>query len=343
METSLDFDQQRLVDYLTQQVSGFAGPANFRKFSVGQSNPTYLVETPDKNYVLRRKPTGPILKSAHAVDREFRVMSALQNTAVPVPTMYHLCEDDDIIGSSFYLMSFVEGRSLVSPALDEIPKEQRRDYFDAVLKTMAAIHSVDLQSAGLADFGRTGNYFERQFNLWSKQYRASETQLIPSMETLMVWLADNIPEDDGRLCLIHGDYKFDNVMFDKNSADVVAVMDWELSTLGHPFGDLGYFLMQARLPNTGVSFGIGDIDREAHGIPSEEECIATYCRHAGIEPPKSSSFYLIFNLFRFAAILQGIARRHLDGNASQANAKEIGELTVPIADMAVSLLEEMPA
>ena len=336
--SSFDFDHHRLANYLEQHIAGFKGPVTTEKFSGGQSNPTFLLEAASGKYVLRRKPPGELLKSAHAVDREYKVICALKNTPVPVAHAYHLCEDNSIIGSMFYIMEFIDGRVFWDPALPSQTKAERRAIYSEMNRVLAALHSVDIQAAGLADYGRAGNYFERQIGRWSKQYRASETQAISGMEKLMQWLPANMPADDGRVTLVHGDFRLDNMMFHRSETRVLALVDWELSTLGHPFADLAYQCMQLHMNNTGIMPGLGDIDRGALGIPSEEEYVAQYCEHQGLKEIPRWNFYLAFSYFRFAAILQGVKKRALDGNASNEKALKMGEFVVPLADRAITFV-----
>jgi aminoglycoside phosphotransferase (APT) family kinase protein len=337
--SSFDFDTEQLAHYLEQHVAGFKGPLTAEKFAGGQSNPTFLITAASGKYVLRRKPPGELLKSAHAVDREFKVMSALANTEVPVAKTYHLCEDDNIIGSMFYVMEYIDGRVMWDPALPEASNETRTAIYNEMNRVLAALHSVDIEAAGLSDYGRPGNYFERQVGRWSQQYRASETGSIPEMERLMEWLPANMPADDGRVALAHGDFRLDNMMFHPTESRVLALVDWELSTLGHPFADLAYQCMQLHMANGGVMSGLGGIDRAALGIPSEEAYVAQYCKRMGLAEIPHWNFYLAFSFFRFAAILQGVKKRALDGNASSEKALKMGELVVPLAQMAVKLLD----
>jgi len=333
-----DFDKTHLAAYLQQHVAGFKGPLTAKKFDAGQSNPTFLIEAASGKYVLRRKPPGELLKSAHAVDREFRVMSALADTDVPVAKTYHLCEDDSVIGSMFYLMECIDGRVLWDPALPEQDNAARAAIYAEMNRVLAALHSVDIKAAGLSDYGRPGNYYERQIGRWSKQYRATETETITDMETLMDWLPANMPEDDGKVALAHGDFRLDNLMFHPSQPRVLALVDWELSTLGHPYADLAYQCMQLRMEHDGAMSGLGGVDREALGIPSEEEYVAQYCERMGLDEIPHWNFYLAFSFFRFASILQGVKKRGMEGNASSDKALKLGELVRPLAKMAVELI-----
>ena len=331
------FDEARLADYMAAHVDGYEGPLTVRQFKGGQSNPTYQLVTPSKKYVLRRKPPGKLLPSAHAVDREYRVIKALGTTGFPVPRAYCLCEDDSVIGSMFYIMDMVEGRVIWEPLMPGYEPEQRRQTYSAMNGTLARLHTVDYAKIGLEDFGKPGNYFARQISRWSKQYVASETETIPEMNRLMDWLPKNIPEDDAT-SIVHGDYRLDNMILHATDPKVLAVLDWELSTLGHPLGDFTYHLMQWAMPGQGTGGGTGSI-REANltelGIPTLEEYIALYCertnRPKGIE---NMDFYFAYNFFRLAGILQGIAGRVRDGTASSEHAKQMSQNVRPLAQEA---------
>lgn len=338
-QNSFGFDEHKLARYLEQQVPGFHGPLAAEKFAGGQSNPTFLIKAASGRYVLRRKPPGTLLKSAHAVDREYRVISALADSPVPVVDVFHLCEDESIIGSMFYLMEYIEGRAFWDPALPELAPAGRRAIYREMNRVLAALHSVDVDLAGLADFGRPGNFYQRQINRWSQQYRASETELLPEMEMLIEWLPANLPDDDGEVSLVHGDFRLDNMMFHPSEPRVLALVDWELSTLGHPLFDLAYQCMQLRMPHGGVLSGLGGMSRQQLGIPSEEEYVHWYCESRGLSGIPDWNFYLVFCFFRFAAILQGVKKRALDGNASSAKALQMGELVKPLAEMAVEICE----
>ena len=338
MQSNFDFDTEKLAAYLERHVLGFAGPLVAEKFSGGQSNPTFKITTATGQYVLRRKPPGELLKSAHAVDREFKVLAALANTDVPVAAVYHLCEDDEVIGSMFYLMEFKAGRVFWDPALPDLDNAQRAAIFDEMNRVMVALHSVDIDAVGLGDFGRPGHYFQRQIDRWTKQYRAAETEVIADMDTLIEWLPNNTPDDDGKLVLAHGDFRLDNMMFHPTEPKVMALLDWELSTLGHPYADLAYQCMQLRLANDSVLAGLGGIDRKALAIPTEEEYVALYCQRMGLQGIPNWNFYVIFSMFRFASILEGVGRRALDGNASSDKAGQMKGLVRPLAKMAVELI-----
>jgi aminoglycoside phosphotransferase (APT) family kinase protein len=332
-------DTESLSRYLTSRIPGFSGPITAEKFPGGQSNPTFKLNAAGKSYVLRRKPPGELLNSAHAVDREFRVISALQETDVPVPRTYVLCKDEAVIGSMFYVMEYMEGRILWDPALPEAAdNDERAAIYDAMNQTMAALHSVNVDAVGLGDYGRPGNYFERQVGRWSKQYRASETQHIEAMETLMQWLTANMPADDGAVSLVHGDYRLDNMMFHSTEPRVIALLDWELSTLGHPLADLANQCMAWMLPREGGIKGLAGIDRTSLGIPTDEQYIARYCERTGRDGIENWNFYIVFSLFRLAAILQGIVKRAEIGTASSAEADSRGEMVQPLAAIAVDLI-----
>ncbi|MGH1355464.1 MAG: phosphotransferase family protein [Thalassovita sp.] len=312
--TKLDTDA--VATYLADHLPGFQGPLSAEKFNVGQSNPTFRLITPTDTYVLRRKPPGVLLKSAHAVDREFRAQSALQGSDVPVAKMHLLCEDDSVIGSAFYVMDEVIGRHFNDPRLDELSHDDRRPIQDAMNAVLAAIHNVDLQATGLNDYGPEGNYYRRQIDRWTKQYRASETDTIPAMEELIAWLDANIPAEDGQRTLVHGDYRIDNMLFHADRPEIAAVLDWELSTIGHPYADLAAVIMQWMMPPGGDGRGLAGVDRKAHGLMSDAEFIDAYCARRDLSGVDKFGFYLAFTFFRMAGIIQGVYRRALDGNAS---------------------------
>jgi aminoglycoside phosphotransferase (APT) family kinase protein len=309
-------DLDAVERYLAAHVPGFRGPVTAQKFGVGQSNPTFLLESPSGPLVLRRKPPGLLLKSAHAVDREFRVQRALAGTDVPVAPMHILCEDDSVIGSMFYVMAFQPGRHFMEPTLPDLSPAERGAVFDEMNRVLAALHSVDYQAVGLGDFGKPGSYFARQIGRWTKQYRASETGTLEDMDALIDWLDANLPEDDGRVGLVHGDYRIDNMIFATDRPRIAAVLDWELSTLGHPFSDLAYQCMQWRMPVGPEGRGLAGVDRKAHGIPTEAEYVDAYCRRMGLAEITGFDFCVAFSFFRMAAIVQGVKKRGLDGNAS---------------------------
>ena len=322
------FNLGALTSYLDKHMPDFKGPLQVEIFKGGQSNPTYKLITPSQSYVMRAKP-GPVAKllpSAHAVEREFKVMSGLQGTDVPVAKMHCLCEDESVIGRMFYVMEFVEGRVLWNQALPDMTNPQRAEIYDEMNRVIAALHKVKFAERGLADYGKPGNYFERQIGRWSKQYTASITTPIPEMDSLMTWLPENIPataRDEAMTSIVHGDFRLDNLMFHPTEPRVLAVLDWELSTLGHPLADFSYHCMAWHIP-PGAFRGIGGLDIASLGIPTEAEYIAKYCERTGIATPSQLkadwNFYLAYNLFRLAAILQGIAKRVEAGTASSAQA-----------------------
>ncbi len=305
-----------VADWMAEHVPGFGGPLTARKFDVGQSNPTYRLDSSSGAYVLRRKPPGVLLKSAHAVDREFRVQRALRDTAVPVPEMLALCEDDTVIGSAFYVMDHVPGRNIGDPSMPEATPEERAAIMAEMNRVLAAIHDVDIEAAGLSDYGPPGNYYERQLGRWTKQYRASETSAVPDMDRLIDWLGRHLPPEDGRRTLVHGDYRIDNMLFAEDGPACRAVLDWELSTIGHPYADLAGVIMQWQLPPGPEGRGLAGLDRVALGLPSDEAFVADYCARRGLDRIDGFGFYVAFAFFRMAAILQGVKRRGLDGNAS---------------------------
>jgi len=295
------------------------------KFETGQSNPTYLLETPERNYVLRRKPAGVLLKSAHAVDREFRIQKALCNSDIPVAGMHLLCEDENIIGSSFYIMDHVVGRNFVEPTLHALEGASRRLVIEEMGKVLADLHQVDINAVGLSDYGPSGDYFERQLARWTNQYRATETECIPDMDALIQDLQSTLPKDDGQRSLVHGDYRIDNMIFQTQGTRCLAVLDWELSTIGHPYSDLAGVIMQWQMPQGQEGRGLAGLDRKAQGLPSDQEFIDMYCANRGIPGIEDFGFYLAFSFFRMAGILQGVLKRAMDGNASNPDrARKLG-------------------
>ena len=314
------FDEAALTEYLTQHVPGFKGPMTVRQFEGGQSNPTFQLLTPNQNYVLRKQPPGELLPSAHQVDREYRVMDALWDTNVPVPKMFCLCVDTEVIGTKFYVMEMVEGRLFTETPLPGHSQEDQRAIYLDLARVMAKLHSVDPEAVGLSEFGRPGNYFERQIGRWTKQYIASKTEDIPAMDNLIGWLPANIPEQ-GKTVIVHGDYRLGNVLLHPTEPRIVAVLDWELSTLGDGLADLGYLCQEYH----GESYeddGLTTVDFTTSGIPREEEFVAEYCKHASLDGIENWHFYLIYNMFRSAGIIQGVYKRGLDGNASSEKALE---------------------
>ncbi len=312
------FDEAKLRDYLKDHIE--IGPTfAVRQFSGGQSNPTFLIETAGRKYVMRKKPPGVLLKSAHQVDREYKIMKALAHTDVPVPTMRALCQDESIVGTDFYVMDFLSGRIFRDPTLPGIEPGERAAIYDSMNETMAKLHQVDFASVGLGDYGRPGNYFTRQIARWITQYRGAQTEDIPAMEELIQWMPDHIPPDDS-VSIAHGDYRLENMIFDPAAPKVMAVLDWELSTIGHPLADAGYNCMGYRLINPRQG-GLVDTDFAVSGIPSEEAYVRAYCARTGRSfPIPDWDFYIAFSVFRLASISQGVYKRGLDGNASSENA-----------------------
>ena len=336
------FDVQALTAHLEQHLPGFEGPLSVELFKGGQSNPTYKLTTPKQAYVMRAKP-GPVarlLPSAHAIEREYRVMQALHGTDVPVAQMHLLCEDETIIGRAFYIMEFVEGRVLWDQSLPSMSPGQRGAIYDEMNRVIAALHRVDFAARGLSDYGKPGNFFERQIGRWTKQYQASITEPIEAMDRLIEWLPAHIPasaRDDAQVSIVHGDFRLDNLMFHPTEPRVLAVLDWELSTLGHPLGDFSYHCMAWHIP-PGAFRGIGGLNIEELGIPSEREYVRRYCERTGRADPQAVmadwNFYMAYNLFRLAGILQGIAKRVVDGTASSAQAKQAAAGARPLAELA---------
>ena len=323
-------DETKLAAFLREHLEDFSGDLEVQQFRGGQSNPTYHLSSGERRWVLRRKPPGKLLASAHAVDREFRVISALNQVDFPVPRARVLCEDETVIGTIFYIMDLVEGRVLTDQTLPDATPEERRSIYASQIDTLAKLHQVDYRAIGLEDYGRPGNYFARQVHRWTKQYRASETETIPAMERLMDWLPQNIPEDDST-SIVHGDYGLNNMVVHPTEPRVVAILDWELSTIGHPFGDLTYHLSQRRSPRNAF-LEMSDAELRASGIPTESEYVARYCALTGREDIPDLDFYLAFQLFRAAGIMQGIAARVNAGTAAGEHAAEIGRLARPLAE-----------
>ena len=342
---SHQFDTAALQAYLQDRLEGFAGPLSVEQFKGGQSNPTYKLITPRRAYVMRSKP-GPaakLLASAHAVEREFTVMSALHGSDVPVPKMHLLCEDESVIGRAFYVMEFMPGRVLWDQSLPDIPMPRRAAYYDEMNRVIAALHNVDVNAAGLAGYGKPGNYFERSIGRWTKQYLASITEPIAAMDRLIEWLPAHIPasaRDETQVSVVHGDYRLDNLVFHPTEPRVIAVLDWELSTTGHPLADFSYHCMSWHI-QPGQFRGVGGLDLEALGIPDEKTYVARYCERTGRiakggDPAAVMAdwnFYLAYNMFRLAGILQGIAKRVETGTASSAQAKQAGAGARPLAEM----------
>ena len=325
---------------MKKNVCDFSGPLSAEKFAGGQSNPTFKLSAGDRKFVLRRKPPGQLLASAHAVDREFRVIAALQDTDVPVPGAVALCKEDEIIGSMFYLMEYLEGRVFWDPVLPELTNDERSAVYDDMNRVLAAMHSINVADVGLGDYGRPGNYFERQVGRWTKQYRASETQTVPAMEELMAWLPENMPAEDDRVALVHGDYRLDNVMFHPTEPKIIAVLDWELSTLGNPIADLAYQVMAWQLPSDAGITGLAGIERKPLAIPEDNSYVTSYCERTGRDEIKHWNFYLAFCFFRLAAIVQGVKKRALDGTASSAEAESRCNLVQPLAELGMSYMKD---
>ncbi|MDC8011361.1 phosphotransferase family protein [Tahibacter soli] len=329
--SAADLPLAALGTWLREHVAGFDGIESATKFKGGQSNPTYLIEAASGRCVLRRKPPGALLASAHAVDREFRVLQALHGGAIPVARPLALCRDDAVIGSMFYVMAYVPGRVQWDPALPDVDAATRGAMYGRVLDTLVALATLDVDAAGLADYGKPGSYFARQVSRWTAQYRASETETIAAMDALIDWLPANLPDDDGKVALVHGDFRIDNLMWIDDR--VGAVVDWELSTLGHPLADLGYFCMALRLPRNPVLPGLAGLDRAALGIPDEAALLDAFAARTGLDPRAEWPFHLAFHFFRLAAIAQGVMKRAIDGNASSEQALAAGKMARTIAEL----------
>ena len=335
-----DLPIERLEAWLSDHVEGFRGPVAAERFAGGQSNPTYRLTAGSGQYVLRRKPPGPLLPSAHAVDREFRVMRALAATPVPVPRVHALCEDDAVIGSAFYVMEHLDGRIFWDQRLPEIASPaERAAMFQSMNMVIADLHRVDYAAVGLGDFGRPGNYMARQIARWSRQYRASETETIAAMDRLIDWLPEHLPPE-GAPAIVHGDYRMDNLIFHPNEPRVIGVLDWELSTIGDPLADFAYHVLTWRVTPE-LFRGLAGVDFAALGIPDEPAYVAAYCRRTGRAAIEGWEFYLVYSLFRIAAILQGIARRAIDGTAAGADAADQGRLARPLAEQAWGLAQSL--
>jgi len=321
------FDEKALDRYLADRLAGYRGPLQVMQFEGGQSNPTFLLRASSGDYVLRKKPPGALLPRAHMIEREYRILAALATSDVPVPRVHLLCEESAPIGTAFFVMDYVRGRLLRDPTLPGIEPAERRAIYAEILRVLATLHAVDYEAIGLADYGKPGNYFERQISRWSQQYEASKTREVASMNRLMRWLRENIPDDDTS-CIVHGDYRLDNLVLAADAARVEAVLDWELSTLGHPLADLAHSCAQYYL-------SIADqplIDSATSGIPSEREYVETYCRYTGRAGIPHWNFYLAFVIFRYAGIAQGVYRRGLQGNASSQEAIGLGEIVEVASD-----------
>lgn len=334
-------DAARLTAWMADHVEGFAGPIHLTKFKGGQSNPTYKIAAASGNYVLRRKPFGPLLPSAHAVDREYRVQAGLFGTGFPVARQYGLCTDDAVIGSWFYVMDMVDGRTIWDGAMPGAAPGERRAVYDAMIDTLAALHSVDVAAAGLAEFGKPGNYFGRQVDRWTKQYRLSETEVMPEMERLIAFLPASLPEQT-RTSIVHGDYRIDNMIFAHDGPQVRAVLDWELSTLGDPLADFTYVAMAWVTENGGRS-GVMDLDRAALGIPELDAVVARYCAATNRDTVPDMNWYFAYNFFRLAGIIQGIKKRVIDGTASSQHARDMSARVQPLAATAWAFAQKAGA
>jgi aminoglycoside phosphotransferase (APT) family kinase protein len=332
------FDEAALGHYLSKHLDGYRGPLQVRQFEGGQSNPTFLLTADSGQYVLRKKPPGELLPRAHMIEREYRILSALSATEVPVPGVHLLCEEGDVIGTPFYLMEYVRGRLAEDSTLPNMKPVERRAAYEDMLRVMAQLHAVDYEAIGLADFGKTGNYFVRQIDRWSRQYRASMTREIATMERIMDWLPDNAPDDDTS-CIVHGDYRLENLLLAPDEPLVVAVLDWELSTLGHPLADLAHGCVQYHV-STGDREPLAELAGAESGIPTEREYIGAYCRYAERSGIPNWNFYLAFSLFRYAGIVQGVYKRGLQGNASSQAATEMGSFVQVASDKAWELAQQ---
>lgn len=334
-------DEAKLAAWMSANVADFEGPVEVLKFAGGQSNPTYRVNAKSGSYVLRRKPFGPLLPSAHAVDREYKVIAGLHPTGFPVAKPYGLCTDDSVIGSWFYIMAMVEGRTIWDGAMPGSNPTERRATYEAMIDTLAALHAIDVDAAGLSDYGKPGNYFGRQVDRWTKQYRASETETMPEMERLIEWLPKTLPEQT-RTSIVHGDYRIDNMIFAAKEPKVIAVLDWELGTLGDPLADFTYVAMAWVTSNGGRS-GVMDLDRAALGIPELDEMVARYCAATGRDGIPDINWYFAYNFFRLAGIIQGIKKRVIDGTATSPHARDMSERVRPLAEAAWGFAEKAGA
>jgi aminoglycoside phosphotransferase (APT) family kinase protein len=334
-------DEAKLAVWMSENVSGFEGPVEVLKFAGGQSNPTYRINAKSGSYVLRRKPFGPLLPSAHAVDREYKVIAGLYPTGFPVAKPYGLCTDDSVIGSWFYIMAMVEGRTIWDGSMPGSNPTERRAIYEAMIDTLAALHNIDVEAAGLSDYGKPGNYFGRQVDRWTKQYRASETEVMPEMERLIEWLPKTLPEQT-RTSIVHGDYRIDNMIFASDAPKVLAVLDWELGTLGDPLADFTYVAMAWVTENGGRS-GVMDLDRAALGIPELDEMVARYCAATGRDSIPDINWYFAYNFFRLAGIIQGIKKRVIDGTAASSHARDMSERVRPLAEVAWGFAEKAGA
>ena len=329
-----ELDRERLERYLSAHLDGFRGPVDIRQFEGGQSNPTFFIRTADRDYVLRKKPPGQLLPSAHQVEREYRVMTALRTTGLPVPRTYLMCTDSTIIGTPFFVMGCVDGRVFRQPHLPGVSADDRASMYDDMADVLARLHGVDVEAARLGDYGKPGNYYARQIARWGQQYLAAKTGEIAAMDRLMEWLPAHIPAGN-ETTIVHGDYRVENLIFHPSEPRVVAIVDWELSTLGHPLADLAYNCLTYHLPADALGRA-DDADPDRRGIPSEADYVAAYCRRTGRAGIPHWNFYLAFSMFRLASILQGVYARGLQGNAASAHALQRGAAASAIADTAWS-------
>ncbi|MCC2601492.1 phosphotransferase family protein [Sphingopyxis yananensis] len=334
-------DETKLTAWMEEHVEGFQGPLTQSKFAGGQSNPTYKISAPSGNYVLRRKPFGPLLPSAHAVDREYKVQAGLYRAGFPIARQFGLCTDNDVLGSWFYVMQMVDGHTIWDGAMPGATPDHRRATYNAMIDTLAALHNVDVDAAGLSDYGKPGNYFGRQVERWTKQYRLSETEVMPEMEQLLTWLPATLPTQD-RTSIVHGDYRIDNMIWSHDRPEILAVLDWELSTLGDPLADFAYVAMAWVTENGGRS-GVMDVDRAALGIPELDEMVARYCEKTDRDGLPDLNWYLAFNFFRLAAIMQGIKKRVIDGTANSAHAQDMSDKVRPLAQRAMDFARKADA
>ncbi len=326
------FDEEKLWHYLREHLEDFGVRPKIQQFQGGQSNPTFLVSTGDRKYVLRKQPPGNLLPSAHAIDREYRVQSALQDTPVPVVPMRHFCPDPAIIGTPFYLMDYIPGRIFFKPELPELSNGERKAAYRAFAETLATLHEVDFRAIGLADYGRTEGYAARQVKRWSEQYEAAKSGHIEAMDKLIAWLKASLPGQD-EAAITHGDYRINNIMFEEDEPHIIAVLDWELSTLGHPLADLGYVCMGYRIPsNVPFLSGLRGLDLPALGIPTEDEIVSAYCHRAGRDEVPDLTFFIALSFFRYASIAQGVYARSLQGNAADKRAGLAGQAAIALAE-----------
>ena len=335
-------NKEKLVPYLADHIEGFSSLKHVKKFSIGQSNPTFLLKTDTNNYVIRRKPDGPLLKSAHAIDREYRVQNALYDTHVPVAKMLHYCNDHSILGVDFYIMEFVDGIVYEDPALTGLTNSDREKVFSEINRGLSLLHNVDIGTVGLTDFGADGNYYERQISRWSKQYLSSETEKISEMNEMMKELPKRIPSDNSPRSLVHGDFRLDNMIFDKNEPKLLAIIDWEICTTGHPIADLASLIMQWEQTAGKISRGLQGVERKPLGIPSDENFIKEYCELRNIDYIKDFNFYLAFCFFRMACVIQGVKKRAMSGIAANPERSNRETLSVPkLAGRAYELMKAL--